>query len=1183
MACLLTDAQKNDLSNNNLSFFTHQHRHDYDEHGSGILHYLVNNSSPLNIFQQALDLGLSPHTFNIAYKSPIDLAIENDDIDIAIALLQQPLRIDDDYLGLILGAAVSEYQKLTLGQETEKKAIIGFFASRLCGVNVHEELNKNAKVAETKYKGHLYWLKGQSLIANSDLEGFHPITFLPLRVRTMFELYVQIYQEEVAISEAQLTETRGRQFYLDEIRSEIARDLQTYFVLHYGVKIQNCGAERLKLLSRLHKGIIEAIKQLDTMDSIVLETGWEKHTTYLVIKKTEENYQMTLHNLGAGSDCHPKDPQGKVFPYLLALLKKNSWDEHQSGFNYLSRVIELSFPESNQITMQPFLYNKVGVLAGESVTGLNHTFLTLPLQIIGNCVVANHDASQSVTFNNPSILKFVQLQERKIAAELGPIEYYPDLPIELWKIPLKLLPIYISKKLQMIKPSDLNIVRKIGEGGFAEVYLGQWQGSDVAFKRLKYQNLPRGILTSFQTESEIHSRCNQCPQIVRLFGITNEPGHFGLVMEYLPRGSLYDVLNDRSIKLPWEKRWEIAIDIANAVAYLHRVDVLHKDIKSTNLLMTEQLRAKITDFGQSEVRVHTAHATRGGMGVMENSIRWNPPEAFKHDYRPSRSTDVYSVGMVFWELASRALPFMHHKDDVVIMRLLEDGYRETIPDDCPQAYAQIIQETWKSAEERPLMDEILKMVVQAKSSINPPEPDIVASANYQGENEYFAGMDHFIHARFFKALECFKKSATLEHPAAYLRLVFLYDSSGFIGSPQKAEAEIWRNKAARHFQWFKSQAEKGGADSQRNLGYCYYYGIGVEKDYAQAVEWYQKSAEQGYTVAQSNLAGCYSEGIGVTKNADKSIEWNRKSAEQGFAIAQYNLAHELLRREAFALSKDWLLKAFEQGYSAAESFLGMFYLKNYGINLLEFEKDNTKAVELFQKAAEKGWTHAIFMLSICYSEGIGVQIDIKKAEEYCKQASQDEAQFAEILSGKIPIEKIIELLHTSAKIGNTLAQFQLGIFYEYEKKDLWEASVWYSKAAIGDNPDAQYKLGEGYFTGHIFPKNKTEAFKWLEKAAFQDHLPAMCKLGICYENGYGITKNKYIAVSLYRQAAEKDNTEAQINLGRCYEKGIGNLIKSWASASQWYMKANELGDPYAERCLAFLQLKMESGFPFSLF
>lgn len=262
--------------------------------------------------------------------------------------------------------------------------------------------------------------------------------------------------------------------------------------------------------------------------------------------------------------------------------------------------------------------------------------------------------------------------------------------------------------LQPIHWNNLQIGRVLGKGSFATVYLGRWQGTDVAVKHLAVSQLPADLCEEFQREARIHAQCSASPRIARLFGITQEPGHFALVMEYLPKGALYEVLHDKKIDLPWPTRWEIAIDVGTGLAYLHGAKVLHQDLKSLNVLLDSELRAKISDFGQSKVKTHTATTTTQASGKTTGTVRWRAPESFKRGFKFNEAADVYSYGMILWELATRALPFADEASDMIVMGWIKDDEKETIPADCPSAYARAIQAAWQPAAHRSSANDIVR-------------------------------------------------------------------------------------------------------------------------------------------------------------------------------------------------------------------------------------------------------------------------------------------------------------------------------------------------------------------------------------------------------------------------------------------------------------------------------------------
>ena len=259
---------------------------------------------------------------------------------------------------------------------------------------------------------------------------------------------------------------------------------------------------------------------------------------------------------------------------------------------------------------------------------------------------------------------------------------------------------------------QLNNQDLLGHGAFGDVYRAKWLGTDVAVKVLHLKKLSAELQQDFEREASIMAQCH-FPHVVRLYGIVAESQHYALVMEYVNQGSLHDVLHQKDTQLPWERRWEIAIGIAKGLAYLHGRNILHRDLKSMNILLNEH-QPKITDFGLSRIKIETntvttlAHKPSG-------SIRWRAPELFKPKAKYTPACDVYSLGMILWELASRAIPFSDEKDDQMVISWIKDGEQETMPDDCPSAFAELIKACWhKNPDERPSAEALVSLLEKAK-------------------------------------------------------------------------------------------------------------------------------------------------------------------------------------------------------------------------------------------------------------------------------------------------------------------------------------------------------------------------------------------------------------------------------------------------------------------------------------
>ena len=198
-------------------------------------------------------------------------------------------------------------------------------------------------------------------------------------------------------------------------------------------------------------------------------------------------------------------------------------------------------------------------------------------------------------------------------------------------------------------------------------------------------------------------RCRS-PHVLTLFAVVEDAKKPALVLEYMALGPLLAVLRDAdNHPLPWiPVRWRIALDVAAGLSYLHGIKVIHQDLKSGNVLLDDQYCAKICDFGLSHVKINSSSQAYAVHSDPVGTMRWSAPETLKRKYKFRSSADIYSMGIVLWELAARKLPFAEESRDTVILAWVKDGEREEIPDDCPSSLGRIIEQCWhQEASERP--------------------------------------------------------------------------------------------------------------------------------------------------------------------------------------------------------------------------------------------------------------------------------------------------------------------------------------------------------------------------------------------------------------------------------------------------------------------------------------------------
>lgn len=195
--------------------------------------------------------------------------------------------------------------------------------------------------------------------------------------------------------------------------------------------------------------------------------------------------------------------------------------------------------------------------------------------------------------------------------------------------------------------SEPEYCRELGSGGFSTTYLGFFEGMPVAIKKMKNNS---------NKERQIHARLSH-PNIVKYLG--SIPNSNNLVMELMVAGNLSHILRHNKADLTWANRLSIALDISHALCYMHSQHVLHCDLKTSNVLLDENMRAKISDFGLSAA---CSNIDTGISGVRSGTPGWMAPEVLNSG-KYSNKSDIYSLGLIFFDIvkqvfhASRCVEF----------------------------------------------------------------------------------------------------------------------------------------------------------------------------------------------------------------------------------------------------------------------------------------------------------------------------------------------------------------------------------------------------------------------------------------------------------------------------------------------------------------------------------------------
>lgn len=197
---------------------------------------------------------------------------------------------------------------------------------------------------------------------------------------------------------------------------------------------------------------------------------------------------------------------------------------------------------------------------------------------------------------------------------------------------------------------EYEITRLLGQGGFAAVFEAYDRMLDrrVAIKMLLADKAnDEKIVKRFAQEARIAASLEH-PNVVTMYGLRIEDKRIYMIMEYLPGGSLKDLL-DRQGKLPVEQAASLTAGICEGLARLHAKGIIHRDIKAENILLTADGRPKITDFGIAHVPEAAGGMGLTRVGFQPSTVIFSSPEQFRGEKLDARS-DVYQVGELLYTM-----------------------------------------------------------------------------------------------------------------------------------------------------------------------------------------------------------------------------------------------------------------------------------------------------------------------------------------------------------------------------------------------------------------------------------------------------------------------------------------------------------------------------------------------------
>ncbi|KAG0356066.1 hypothetical protein BG005_005006 [Podila minutissima] len=702
---------------------------------------------------------------------------------------------------------------------------------------------------------------------------------------------------------------------------------------------------------------------------------------------------------------------------------------------------------------------------------------------------------------------------------------------------------------------------QVGSGAYGAVYKARWGSQPVAAKTF-FRNRSDLHKNAIEKETSVLQKLRH-RHIIQFLRTHKHDGRIYLIMDLAEKGSLASAINAKSgggqdLMLDWPTKKRLAHEMARGLEYIHHEGVLHRDLKSANVLLTRHMEVKLADFGLAQVRqsMSTGASMSNSSAGVKGTLRWMAPELFLDKPKYSTKSDMYALGMVMWEMAANCtMPFRDQPHEHVVLTFVKDGRREVLPDDTPAPYRKLVEQCWhQDPAHRPDASKMALLVHD--------EPTQEGRAVDEGYNAITFGSSTngsmFGQGRVHDDVESiFHNLTTAENqqPGHVGRLPQTDDLivSFFCMQAQQGnlDAQLFLGWMYSHgwggvdksvddsLCWYRQAAERGNATAQLTLARIYEKGQGVEPSDVEAVTWYRKAADRGNAEAQFSLGQLYDDGRGVKEDVVDAAQWYRRAADQGHVDAQVKMGSWCSLGLGVETSDDeaanWYRKAALQGSATGQLNFGYMYHSGQGL-----QKDDVKDVEWYRKAAEQGDAGALMNLGVMYYHGYGVD--------------QSHAQ-------------TVALYHQAAEQGNLKGQYYLSMMYEDGlgvEQNYVEAVSWLRRAAEQGYHEAQHHLAKMYVQGLGVEQNNVEAVSWFLKAALQGHAASQSFLGSMYASGAGVKPSEIVAVRWYKKAAAQGDADGMFNLGCFYYHGRG-VKQSYAAALAWHRMATDHGNERSPR------------------
>lgn len=531
------------------------------------------------------------------------------------------------------------------------------------------------------------------------------------------------------------------------------------------------------------------------------------------------------------------------------------------------------------------------------------------------------------------------------------------------------------------------------------------------------------------------------PSIVTLYQFGEEAGALYIAMEFVSGASLAALAKSGLLQV--DRILELLRQIAEGLDFAHQQGVVHRDIKPANILVTDEGRAKITDFGIARIAFDPMTQT----GMTMGTLSYMAPEQIRSS-RVDGKADQFSLAVVAYELLTGVQPFRSPSEADLMVQIASEPAppAHSIHPRASPAQSEVLGRALaKDPQNRYPTCQAFVGALAGLQSGRPsgppttatlPSPAPLRTMRLAAPNDGnlipgFTNPADLVHKNSGNPLGLAARAVSpisgLGAIAALAGLVWW--GSGFVSTGTASPNQTYREAAnliakkryAEALPLLESAAGQGHAQSMFQLGLTYEQGLANGKpDALKAVAWYRKAADAGIGEAQNNLGRMYFQGIGVAKDLPLAETLFLQAGDKNVRPAYNNLCLIYRVEDKLAEALPWCRKAHQAGSADSTNALGFLYSKGIPGTL---KKDDKQAADFYRSAAEHGNSDAMVNLGAAYSVGSGVP--------------------------KLPAEAV-HWWQRAAAAGDPRGMFLLGIAYESGigiRKSIQDAAQWYKAAS----------------------------------------------------------------------------------------------------------------------------------------